>query len=64
MTTTKVYCDRCGREIKTKLVNQIRVLDYDASDTFVCYDICKSCIRAFNNLMAKRVIDYSDITRD
>lgn len=64
MVVSEIFCDRCGRKITTNLVNQIRVLDYDKSDTFVRYDICKPCMRAFHNLMAKKVLDYSDITKE
>lgn len=70
MIVSDIFCDRCGRKIATLgsgqlcLVNQIRVLDYDKSDDFIRYDICKSCMRAFHNLMAKKVLDYSDITKE
>ena len=64
MTDTRTYCDRCGKEIKRPFVNQIRVLDYENGNDFTSYDICKSCTRGFHNFMEKRVLSYSDISKE
>lgn len=60
---TKTYCDRCGSEIKDKEVNQVRLLDYAQSDKFISYDICQECTKSFRNLMAKKVLSYSDLVK-
>lgn len=64
MTDTHTYCDRCGREIKRPYVPQIRVLDYDKGTEYVSLDVCKSCMRGFWNFMEKRVLSYSDISKE
>jgi hypothetical protein len=64
MTDTHIYCDRCGKELKGPYISQLRVLDYSVSDKYQQYDICPSCMRGLWNFMERRVLSYSDITKE
>lgn len=69
MTETKVYCDRCKKEIDNTSMtlgchNVIRVLDWATGTEYENFDICPACMRGFHNFIERSVQSYADITKD
>lgn len=65
MRDLRITCDRCGKLIPEPITMQIRALDFDKKGPdFVRLDICRSCMNGFWNYMSKRVISYSDISKE
>lgn len=60
------YCDRCGRKIPSKdlRINVIRALDYQKSNDYETLNLCNSCMKYFWSFMSKKVLSYSDISKE
>lgn len=61
-------CDRCGKAIQgpytPHYVDHIRISDLDKSGDYIVKHLCPSCMRGLWNYLEKRVISYSDISKE
>ena len=64
MIETRIYCDRCKKQIRSEKVNTMRLLDFEASNDFEHYHLCGSCTRGLRNFLSKRVLNYNDISKE
>lgn len=61
------FCDRCGKRIyETQEIKVpfIKLMDYHENKDFKTLYLCRSCLNHFYNFMRKKVLSYSDISKE